>query len=237
GWKTVSVNVSDMAAMGCRPRFFLLNLHVTGKYQTRVGEFMRGVESALESFGAVLVGGDTTCGSEGPFAVAGTIIGSPFAGQVVSRAGALPGQILFVTGEGLGGSFPRRHLEFTPRVEWCRQLMAVVRPGAMIDISDGLLLDASRIAAVSACALEIDLFRVPIHADAAGDADPLSRALSDGEDFELLFTLAPEQEKNLPRDVPLSRIGRVVAGQGIFGRREEGGVAQALSPVGYEHGS
>jgi thiamine-monophosphate kinase len=189
---------------------------------------IRGVAAAAESHGAALVGGDTCC-ARGPLALSVTAIGSlPAALRPVSRDRARAGQIVVATGP-FGGSLLGRHLSIEPRFaagRWLVELGAT----AMLDVSDGLALDLSRIARLSN--VRIDLGTVPIHRDARRMArrsgrSALEHALCDGEDHELVATL-PRAElaralRTAPRRCPgFVVLGRVRAGRGLFVLRDEG---------------
>lgn len=238
GWKTVAVGVSDMAAMGCRPRFFLLNLHMTAAYAKSLPFFRDGLQSALSRYKVSLIGGDTIFAETGPFSVAGVILGTPFAGKPVLRSGARPGDLICVTGPGLGGSFPRRHLNFEPRLEWGELLCKRSMPSAMMDISDGLLQDLGHILDRSGVSAELDLWKVPVSKDLSGPPEErLRRALGDGEDFELLFTLSEADFLRIPKDIPVSAIGRIREGKGEIMARESADCPFKPFPrLGYSHG-
>ena len=147
----------------------------------------------------------------------------------------------------LGGSILGRHLAVTPR---CREALAIAERfevHAAIDISDGLSLDTARLMQASGAAAMLDLASIPIHADARrmatrpGDrASPLEHALADGEDFELLLALPPDEARRLVAEapsllgVPFTAIGEVVAGAGLLARAADG-TTQPLTPQGYVH--
>lgn len=146
---------------------------------------------------------------------------------------------------GCGGSLLGRHLAVAPR---CREALVVAdrfEVRAAIDVSDGLTLDCSRMMAASGTGAVIDLAAVPIHPDAVRMAaddgrSPLEHALGDGEDFELLLAMPPDDARRLaaegPRLVgtPFTVVGEVTAEGGLRGRSADGSLA-ALVPRGYEH--
>ena len=226
-WKLVAVNLSDLAAKGARPIGVLLG------YSLRDGEwdsaFVAGLETALGAFGIALLGGDTVRGAH-TRTLALTAIGES-ARPVPSRAGGLPGDHLWVTGtigdsggglRGLSEALVERYRNPRPRIEAGQRLAPLV--GAMMDVSDGLLIDASRLAAASGVAAAIDLALVPL-------SQPLLAALGDGlearleaatagDDYELLFAAAPERAAEIlalqdELGVPLSRIGTLCEGSGL----------------------
>ena len=146
------------------------------------------------------------------------------------------------TGE-LGGSILGRHLQFEPRVTEAQQLHSNYSLHAAIDISDGLALDAWRMAAASDCGVVIDLSAIPVSQAAvelAGSTgkSPHDHALGDGEDFELLLAAPPAVAAQIVRDQPLeagvSWIGEFVAGDGLF-QRQGAGPRRRLEPTGFLH--
>src|SRR6185503_18479975 len=203
-------------------------------------------------FGLPLLGGDTV---SAPSRVLGlTAIGSA-EGPVPSRAGARPGDHLWVSGaigdagaglKALRGALPRsealieRYRNPRPRLEAGERLARIV--SAMMDVSDGLLIDAGRMAAASACGIDIALDSVPLSdafLDACGEAR--IEAVTAGDDYELLFAAAPERAAALLAlaeeiGLPLSRIGLCVAGAGLS--LSESGAPVPLPPrLGFEHGT
>jgi thiamine-monophosphate kinase len=229
-WKLVSVNLSDLAAKGARPIGVLLG-HMLGPGDDR---FIAGLHEALTRYGVPLLGGDTSSG--GPPRCWGiTAIGHATHRPVPSRAGAKPGDSVWVTGplgaamagfealrDGTGADSTayRRPLACLSEGEALAPLVT-----AMMDVSDGLLLDAQRMAEASAVTLALASADIPIAVPEHRRAD----ALRWGEDYELLFTLPPGTEPT----VSAWRIGEV---------RERGDAPLLLdgrapeSPLGYEHG-
>lgn len=213
GAKLLKRNLSDIAAMGGIPKWALLTLAADGRSDQYLLDFALGAAEAAEAYGVAIVGGDLAALPPGSNleATTLTILGTVPAAEIVRRSGARPGDILMVTGK-LGDSFGSgRHLTFAPRLAEGRFLAQEAYASAMIDLSDGCLLDASRLAAASGVALELDPARLPRHADAT-----IEGALGDGEDYELLFTVPELRAKALaaswPADfAPLTRIGRVLA--------------------------
>lgn len=159
------------------------------------------------------------------------------------RSGARPGDALFVTGT-LGGSLLGRHLCFTPRVREARRLAQTIRLHAMIDLSDGLSTDLAHLCEESGVAAEVEARAVPISRDARQlarkDGRPaLEHALNDGEDFELLFAVGPEDGERLVAKNPLggirlTRIGRVTENRETTLVRTDGR-REPLEPRGWEH--
>ena len=205
-WKLVTVNLSDLAACGAEPLGVLLG-HMLGEGDER---FVAGLAEVLEHYGVPLLGGDTVSGGP-PRAWGLTAIGRATHRPVPSRAGARPGDGVWITGslgaamlgfealrEGTAGDSTayRRPLARLSEGEALAPLVT-----AMMDVSDGLLLDASRLAAASGVTLALDSAAVPIAVPEARRDD----AMRWGDDYELLFTL-PETVGPL---VSATRIGEV----------------------------
>jgi thiamine-monophosphate kinase len=231
GRKSVSVNVSDIAAMGGIPRYLYLGLGIPSPTAVAdLDRFLDGFLEAAADYGAVLAGGDT-CRSPGPLLISVTVEGSAPGGEVVCRSGAEPGQAIYVSGT-LGDSalglrrlrdglqpeafLARRHHDPEARVALGRALAAAGLAGAMIDLSDGLLADLGHILEASAVGARIEEERLPLSPDfrAALATDPqlLELAWSGGEDYELLFTVPPAKESLLADvaaecSLDLTRIG------------------------------
>jgi thiamine-monophosphate kinase len=191
-------------------------------------------------FDCPIVGGDTNSWNA-PTALSISIAGRPDNGQQpVRRNGAQPGDLICITGP-LGGSILGRHLTFEPHVEQALEIVRRLSPHAMIDISDGLALDAYRVLEASNCGGILDaapldrLIHEDAHRLAAKDGvPPREHALFDGEDFELIVMLAPETPASQRATLGLSPIGRVVAGAGLRLREPDGREA-AVERRGWEH--
>ena len=232
-WKLVAVNLSDLAGKGARPLGVLLGFTLGDESWDR--GFVKGLRTALTAFGIPLLGGDTV---SAPSRVLGLTAIGVAAGPVPSRAGASPGDHLWVSGTigdaGAGlhllrsgkhepaGPIVRYRLP-RPRLEAGERLAALVT--AMMDVSDGLLLDSRRIAAASGCRIEIELETVPLSADwLALNGDGLEARLAAataGDDYELLFAARLEAAPDILRlgdeiGLPFSRVGRFEAGAGLF---------------------
>ncbi|MES2657239.1 MAG: thiamine-phosphate kinase [Verrucomicrobiota bacterium] len=216
GWKAVARVISDFAAMGGEPGHFLITLAMPPETTVPWAEDLyRGIGDCLEKFGGTVAGGETSgvpTGSAAVISVAAT--GSVRREQLVLRSTAKPGNVLFVTGL-LGGSIQGKHLDFTPRLDQASWLAATFKPTAMMDLSDGLAKDLTRMAQSSGCGFTIDESSLPL----TPGCTP-AQALGDGEDFELLFTLEAEHAAELQDawpfdDLPLTRIGVMVeSGEG-----------------------
>ena len=245
GRKALAVNLSDLAAMAAAPLAGVVALALprVGGMELAVALY-EGLLPLAERFDVAIAGGDTNSW-DGPLAVSVTLLGRVTAHGPLLRSGAEPGDEILVTG-ALGGSILGRHLDFEPRVEEALQLNAGFALHAGIDVSDGLLLDLSRLAAESRCGAVVDLESVPVHADAVrlaardgpGGRTPLEHALADGEDFELILAVPPEEAKRLlerqPLDAPLVRIGRFIDEPGLW-QEFVGGARLPLALRGYLH--
>lgn len=229
-WKLVATNMSDLAAKGAEPLGVLLG-YMFGKDDTR---FVSGLGEALAHYGAALLGGDTIAGGGGQ--VLGlTAIGRATHRPVPSRAGARPGEALYITGpvgaamlgfealkSGDGDSAAYRR----PQALLAEGQALAPQVSAMMDVSDGLLLDAARLARASGVCIAIDSSAVPI----ATPEDRRDEALRWGEDYQLLFT-APA-DAALP--VPAHRIGKVREAKGCPLRLDGVPLGEA-DGLGYEH--
>jgi thiamine-monophosphate kinase len=250
-WKLVAVNLSDLAAKGARPIGVLLGYSLGDEAWDRA--FAEGLGVALRAFGVPLLGGDTVIA---PRVLGLTAIGEA-TGPVPSRSGARPGDHIWVSGTigdaGAGlrmlkGELPRddvlvdRYRNPRPRLEAGQGLAPLV--DAMMDVSDGLLIDARRMAEASGASIEIDLALVPMSdacRRAAGeDRGARLAAATSGDDYELLFAAAPGRSAAILEladqiGLPFNRIGEVGAGEGL--RLTDGGEAVKLPPrLGWEHG-
>lgn len=240
GFKSMAINLSDIAAMGATPTAALVTLSLPKQGATRIaGEVYEGILEAAAAFGVAIAGGDISTYS-GPLAISVTLIGHAPEGQAWLRSGAREGDAIVVSG-AVGGSILGRHLRPLPRLELAAQLRNLVEIHAAIDISDGLSLDLDRLCAASGVGAELEVARIPIHHDAVRLAEstgrtPMDHAWSDGEDFELILAMSEQDaERVCAKDlgVPLTRIGNCVGRTGLWKRMS--GKMQRLSPQGYLH--
>jgi len=262
GRKAISVNLSDIAAMGGRPRFWLASVNVPGGMgQRQVEELFAGMRERAREFGAALVGGDTTRSSSG-LCLSITAIGEAPSGRAVRRGGARAGDHVFVTGQvggaelglrclrqGVAGdasrSFVRRHADPSPRLEEGGALSRSGMVSAMIDISDGLMADVGHMADAAGLGFEIDAAAVPRPAGFEGlceelglDCDGL--ALGGGEDYELAFAVAADRLADFEREVApgllagAARIGTMNSEAGSK-RALRSGALINLRALGFDH--
>ncbi|MGN6497459.1 MAG: thiamine-phosphate kinase, partial [Tsuneonella sp.] len=230
-WKLVAVNLSDLAAKGAEPMGVLLG-YMLGAGDER---FLAGLEEALAAFDVTLLGGDTVAG--GPPRTFGlTAVGRAAHRPVPSRAGARAGDELFVTGvlgAALAGFEALRDGSEADSAAYRRPLPLLAegralapQVTAMMDVSDGLLLDASRLARASGVTIAVDTAAVPIALPEARRGE----ALRWGDDYQLLFTLPAGVEPA----VPAHRIGRVLAA-GIAPLLIDGKAPAPGDRLGYQH--
>ncbi len=239
GRKAIAVNLSDIAAMAGKPLAAVVALALPRHSGREIAEQLyEGIRDGAEPFGTAIVGGDTNSWS-GPLAISITLFGEATSRGPVLRSGARPGDLIFTTGP-LGGSLLGKHLDFTPRIREALALHQAANLHAMIDISDGLAADLHHICTESQCGALLWGDKIPI-ADAARQKtlldgrEPLYHALHDGEDFELLFTIAPEDRQlfnNSKIDFPIYCIG-VITNEGFS--IDVGGNVRPLEPEGYVH--
>lgn len=240
GRKALAVNLSDIAAMGGRPTAAFVAVALPRRGTNALAEALfRGMKPLADEFAVALAGGDTNTW-DGPLVLSITLLGEPGPAGPILRSGARPGDWLMVTGS-LGGSILGKHLDFTPRVREAAALQQHARPTSMIDISDGLAADVGHLAEESGAGFVLVAERIPI-ADAARQlaGDPLTHALGDGEDFELAFTVSPDDGRRLVDSQPLAPFGVSVAWIGLCTPEaglylEKNGRREPLPPLGYTH--
>ena len=209
GWKAMCRAVSDVAAMGGRPRHALVTLAAAPSTPLEdLRELYRGIEKAASAYGVSVVGGET--GKTLTALVCSVFLtGTVERSRCLLRSGGRPGDRLYVSGR-LGGSLQSgRHLDFEPRLEeacWLAEQQCI---SAMMDVSDGLGADAPRLARASGCGLQIDPALVPCNPGCG-----VREAFHDGEDFELLLAVPENRAGNLERgwssrfpNLPLTQIG------------------------------
>jgi thiamine-monophosphate kinase len=241
GHKAVGRVLSDLAAMGARPLWLLIDLVAPANTPLPVlEEVYDGASTLAEQFGALIVGGDLAEGPVLELHVFG--LGQVTRNRATLRSGASPGDGIFVTGS-LGGSRAGHHLTFVPRVAEGQWLQSGQWAAAMIDISDGLASDLRHVLTMSRCGAELDADAIPL-SDAAKQhgGNALEHALCDGEDFELLFTVPENRcndfEKAWHQQFPLActRIGRIIADkqpQLYIGSSSQG--RRLLAEQGFQH--
>jgi len=244
GRKLLAVNLSDIAAMAARPVAAVVALLLPRSGGMELAKALyEGLLPLAEKYDLAIAGGDTNSW-DGPLAASVTILGETTERGPLTRSGARPGDQILVTG-WFGGSILGKHLDFQPRVDEALLLHQRYDLHAGIDCSDGLALDLARLAEQSGCGAAVDLAAVPVAEDAhrlarqlADGSTPLDHALADGEDFELILAVPPDQARRIladqPLGVPISRIGQFVEKPGLW-EQTTNGQLRPLSAVGWEH--
>jgi thiamine-monophosphate kinase len=260
GYKSIAVNLSDLAAMGARPRWFTVSLALPPGISKRwILEFYRGLNASNSSKGSQLIGGDLSL-SESGILISVTAVGESLNHRVLYRSGGRAGDLLYVTGvlgrsaAGLkllqsGGGKSRSHpkqealqAHQTPKPR-CQTGIWLAQSGlvrCMMDLSDGLSVDLPRLCKAGGVGAEIHLADLPIFPESrAWGCDPVKLALHGGEDYELLFAVPKSKSRLLEQSYPskfpsLTQIGRFT---GTVGRiwTLESGKRHLLPQQGYDH--
>jgi thiamine-monophosphate kinase len=244
GRKALAVNLSDLAAMAAKPLAAVIAVALPRSGALELAKALyEGLIPLAERYKLAIAGGDTNTW-DGPLVISVTVVGETGPAGPLLRSGARPGDWIVASGR-FGGSRLGHHLDFEPRVEEALWLAGRYPLHAGIDTSDGLSLDLARLCEASGCGAVVELARVPV-ADAAGKwaaqlndgSTALEHALGDGEDFELILALPPQEAAELvarqPLDCGLSCIGRFVAENGLW-QVDETGRRTRLEARGYEH--
>ncbi len=266
GAKALTATVSDCAAMGCQPLWVTVALAVPADTSAeRVEGIALGMKEAAERYGCDIVGGDTIQAMS-DLSLSLTAVGAPFGERVLLRSGARVGDELWVTGSLGGARAGQLLLEKAPRLtlekEFRESVLRFLQPEArisvarilataypvtsMIDLSDGLSVDAHHLARESGVGIRIEKKKIPTLSSAqkvvgALGIDPVELALNSGEEFELLFTLPPGEGKDLPARIqkeaalPVTRIGVVVPAEEGVALADKDGNRTPLVEAGYEH--
>jgi thiamine-monophosphate kinase len=225
GWKALCRVISDIAAMGGDPLDAVITVAISPDRELAwLTDLYAGLNQAAARYGVNLVGGETSR-SPGPVFISVALTGKVEKERLVVRSGGKLGDRLYVTGR-LGGSLRGKHLSFEPRLPESRWLTENFRLHAMIDLSDGLGSDLPRLAKASGTGFEINFSALPKNAGCSEE-----QALTDGEDYELLFAVSNEDGAKLEQDwrkvfpeLPLTRIGRLTKQNG-----------DPLNKPGYDH--
>ena len=256
--KLLRVNLSDLAAMGAAPLGYLMTTAFTrGTPDSWIADFVAGLAEDQQRYGIAVLGGDTVA-TPGPACFSLTIIGTVPPGQALHRRGARIGDEVWVSGSigdgALGlrvlqgslaadaeGHLARRYHLPEPRLALGQALRGVAR--AAMDVSDGLVQDLGHLCRAAGCGAEITADAVPLSTAArvalAGDAALLPLILTGGDDYELLFATAPEdavavQATSIKAGVPVARLGRFIAGEGVV-VRDASGATIMLPQGGWSH--
>jgi len=256
GHKALGRCLSDIAAMAGTPVSALVTLGLPRFYDPAwVSRIYAGMSELATRYETAIVGGETTTNPERVF-LSISMLGKATPGKCPLRSDAKPSDAIFVTGE-LGGSILGKHLDFEPRIQEASWLVNHFDIHSMMDISDGLAGDLPHILRASRCGAELLASAIPISRDArtvcssahgrshdhsplSRHCDPLSSALSDGEDFELLFTVSSRDAaplldawKNAFPGIRLSCIGKITGENGLRLRTKDN--LTEISFHGYQH--
>ena len=246
GHKALARCLSDIAAMGGAPTAALITLGLPKDFDSaRVEKIYAGINALASRTGTAIVGGETTTNPD-RLLISISVLGTVPRGQALLRSGAKVGDAIFVSGE-LGGSLQGRHLDFEPRLAEGAWLADSDFVHAMMDVSDGLAGDLRHILQASGVGAELLSRSIPITREARsqskGDSSakpPLLAALTDGEDFELVFTVGSRDavavldgwKAKFP-EVKLTCIGRITEEPGLRLRDEKG--LRGFDVGGYVH--
>ncbi len=265
GRKSAAVNLSDIAAMGGDPRVCLLSVAFPDEIPSWLEEFMSGFSSVLKEHDTRLVGGDTVKGNH-DIVITVMLLGEVYEKHICYRAGALPGDLIWVSGSlGMGAAglelcrkgmynpneaggkwqqLAKAHLDPEPLIGLGKVLAASRLVNAMMDISDGLATDLAHLCNASGVGAEIQQNLLPVSEQLEKAAQELGTnafdwMLKGGEDYQLLFTTKPSDEKTLRQIVAdysgreISPIGRIIDGEGVYLCDNE--ERQEISYQGYDH--
>ena len=231
GWKAMMRPLSDFAATSAVPQFALITLIAPRQTKTEWVELLyRGLCRAAKRFKVSIVGGEMSS-TPGPVVISVSVAGFVEKDRCVSRGGGKVGDDLFVTGR-LGGAMKQKHLKFVPRIAESRWLTENFSIHAMMDLSDGLGADLPRLARASRVGFTIDTENLPLTR-----GTKIDDAISEGEDYELLFAVSRRDRNRLERKwqkkfrkLPLTRIGRLNPQSAIRNPRLKGGYVHFQKP-------
>jgi thiamine-monophosphate kinase len=252
GRQALAANLSDLAAMAAVPQVAFVSLALPRSGASGLGalglaiELYEGLLPLAREFNVAIAGGDTNT-YDGPLVISVAALGQLSQHGPLRRSGGRPGDWLLVTGS-LGGSILGHMFDFTPRTHEASLLHERYQLGAGIDISDGLALDASRVAEESGCGAVLFVDRVPVSAAARElakregaancEAAALQHALGDGQDFELLLAVDPNTAQAILKDRPLecgiTHVGELIADSGLWQQTSDGRRVQ-LEATGWRH--
>lgn len=236
GYKAMAVSISDIAAMGGEPRHALVSVGLPSvQAEVKARQLFAGIKACARKYHVDIIGGDTNRSARVIIDVFMT--GAVKRKDLTLRSGAGIGDYIFVSGP-LGGTLSGKHLDFNPRLDAARFLVKNFHVTSMMDLSDGLSMDLNRLCQASRKGALIFEEKIPKNRGVL----KVERALFDGEDFELLFTLAPEESLKLLRKCQARKTGLMFHFIGKMTNRFTGvrlvrknGKVENLNPDGFKH--
>ncbi len=235
GHKSLAVSFSDIAAMGAKPKWVLLNLTLPKMDPKWNQGFIKGFADLLSQHEAQLIGGDTT---QGPLSITVTVIGQT--DRAITRNSAQVDDLVVISGELGSAAFalqnPRKNKACntqlktpTPRLDVSEKVKDMAT--SMIDVSDGLLADLGHICKASGVAAVVELTQIPINPVLKKDAKWKEYVLAGGDDYQLCFTINMADEEHLPADCHI--IGQIISGHGVVVLNQHQPISTDFS--GFEH--
>ncbi len=235
GWKALGRNISDIAAMGGVPRYALISIGISPNLSTFfLDGIYKGMAGLAKTFGINMVGGDMARSDK--LVIDVSMIGEVERDNLALRSGARVGDVILITGS-IGGSIKGKHLKFIPRLKEARMLVKDFKINSMIDISDGLTVDLWRILDASKVGALLYENMIPL----SKEADSFKKAISEGEDFELLFTMGLNEARRFFKtrlakmDTPVALIGKIVRKRQGYKVIRNDGKKRSLRGEGYLH--
>lgn len=248
-YRSLMTNLSDLAAMGAKPRWFTLNLTLPSIEPSWLSAFSQGLNAAADDYQVQLIGGDTT---QGPLTISIQMLGHTVKGQSLKRTGTLVDDDIYVSGHLGDAAFALHQLNSEnnywhqafykpqPRIKLGQTLLS--KAHSAIDISDGLIADLNHICQTSQVGAEIFTEYLPLSEPLREQANPeeaIKLALTGGDDYELCFT-APKNQREFLAELsqslylPLTRIGQVCSGTSVT-VREPDGTPVSFKQEGFKH--
>jgi thiamine-monophosphate kinase len=231
GRKAVAVNISDIAAMGGEPLYAVVNLGIEKLDRAFISKLYKGIGDIAKKYNIKIVGGDTVKSRYLFLAVA--MVAKVKNSNITTRSGAKEGDNIYVTGTIGGATLSSKHYKFTPRLRDALWLGRNFKINSMIDVTDGLAIDLSRICKASDKGAVLEKSSMPF----SSRVSSFKKALEEGEDFELLFTASSIM--NIPKYIPesglkVTLIGNIVGNKrGVFIRDSK--KVKSLKIKGYDH--